>query len=268
MKIKSMILLVLIASSLAYADIGPKPSADYYVTYGGQEIEGNFRAVMLSCWHDGGGRLPDSLIAELNISEYDAARNCSWRPEWSAWGGDCAESRCSFTYMLPEEYRLAIYLPGEQRVYVSDVTQRKNFRSSCSVELLSGGGMKITEYRDNFVMDLLFFVALVSTLFLELLTAAVFVFVTKSRWRLLIYVAAANIISLPVVWFLFPALALSLMLILILAELFAVLFEASVLHLFGKLSPKRALLLSVLMNAASFLLGGLVILPLAVLLGA
>jgi hypothetical protein len=64
-------------------------------------------------------------------------------------------------------------------------------------------------------------------------------------------------ITLPVVWFFFPSLGLSLAVTTILSEIFALLFEAFFLHLVSrpKISLKHAFMLSLLMNAASFLIG-------------
>jgi hypothetical protein len=247
------VLLMLIALlPLACGDVGPKPSADFYVTFGGQPIEGNFSSVMLSCRGGGSGRLPENLIAELNVSEYDAVRNCSWQPERFAWGGDCAESRCGFSYMLPEEFRLAVYVPGQNKVFVSDVIWRTNFYSHYRADLLADGSILMQDYA-------IFLIALTLTLFLELLTAVVFIFLTKTRWRTLIYVLVANLISLPVVWFMFPQLPVHSLLALLSAEVFAVVFEAVFLNLLGRLSLKKAVALSILMNIISFLFGGLLL---------
>jgi hypothetical protein len=179
-------------------------------------------------------------------------------PERFAWGGDCAESSCSFNYMVPEEFRMAVYLPDQGKVYVSDPVHRNNFYSRFRAELSADGRMNLREVGDEVVDYAVFLIALSLTLFLEVLTAVVFIFFTKARWRTLIYVFLVNLISLPVVWFLFPHLPLPSAASLLLAEAFAVCFEAIGIYLLSRpaLSLKRSILLSVIMNVVSFFLGG------------
>lgn len=82
-------------------------------------------------------------------------------------------------------------------------------------------------------------------------------------WRLLAFVPLASLLSLPLVWFAFPPLPLPDAWVIALSELFAFGFEAAFLYLAtnwrglpgGRLSPAHAVALSLVMNAASFLLG-------------
>ena len=106
-----------------------------------------------------------------------------------------------------------------------------------------------------------FCLALPLTLLAELVVAAVYVRVTRKPRSLLAWVFLANIISLPVVWFLFPLLALSSTVITVLSELFAVAFETLFLHVTNrdKLSLKHAGTLCFLMNATSFFAGLLIL---------
>jgi hypothetical protein len=109
---------------------------------------------------------------------------------------------------------------------------------------------------------LLFFPALVFTLAVELAVAAVYL---KARQRLnrrtLLWIVPANILSVPVVWFVLPLLhrswGLDATVIIVLSELFAFAFEAGFLYLTNRrmLTARHVVILSLLMNASSFFLG-------------
>lgn len=80
--------------------------------------------------------------------------------------------------------------------------------------------------------------------------------VESRRWRLVAFVAFANLATHPIVWFVFPELPISTAASLALAEAFAVAVEAALYRLaFEKIDARRALLVSLLANLASFALG-------------
>lgn len=244
-------------SSMVYGDVGPKPSILFFVSYDGHDLSGEvFHAELFSC-SSGDVLLPDDLVPELNLSVFDSGRNCSWRPERFAWGGECSDSRCVFTYVIPEEFRLGVYLPKEKKVFLSDVVQRRGFHSTYSVVLRDDGSMEVTEMEeDGFRLFFLFFVALALTLLLELSVALVFVVSTRSSLSLLFFVAAANLLSLPFVWLLFLLNPESFgVIIFSLIESFAFVFEALFLYFLRQLSLKKAFYLSFFMNAVSFIVG-------------
>jgi len=101
--------------------------------------------------------------------------------------------------------------------------------------------------------------ALAITIILELMVAAVFVLRTKISKNILIYVVIANLISLPIVWFAFPLLGSSILVVLV-SEIFAVIFEACFIFFTNKkvISIRNAFLLSIVMNLVSFFVGGAV----------
>ena len=116
----TILLVFLPVTDLVSADIGPKPSADIHVTLNGQDVpDSSFNAKMLTCQKEETSFYDRNLIPQLNISEYDSAGNCYWRPAEVAWGGDCKNSNCNFDYFLPSEFRLAVYLPSQDKVYLS-----------------------------------------------------------------------------------------------------------------------------------------------------
>ena len=108
----------------------------------------------------------------------------------------------------------------------------------------------------------LFFPALVFTVAIELLVAAVYLKATQRlNRRILLWIALVNILSVPVVWFVLPLLhsnaGLDTTVVIVLSELFAFAFEAGFLYLTNRslLSARQVVILSLLMNASSFFLG-------------
>jgi hypothetical protein len=103
----------------------------------------------------------------------------------------------------------------------------------------------------------LFPLALLVVLAIELTVAYVYFRLTRTP-RLLREVAAANVLTLFVVWFPLRLLDLTTAGYAIVAETFAVVCEAAILYYAGRakgFAPKHAAALSLLMNAASFLIG-------------
>lgn len=266
------ILLLSIVPNLVYADLGPKPSVDIQVTLNGQKIsDASFNAKMLSCQKEESQFPTSDLIPQLNISEYDSENNCNWRPAALAWGGNCQNSNCHFSYLLPSEFRLAVYLPSQDKVYLSAKVTRENFRSIFAANLLSDGNINIQEttpYIQSKSAKTIrtFFIALFLTLILELLVALIYVSNTKISKKVLISVLVANMISLPIVWFVFPLLKI-ILLIILLGEIFAFVFESYFIHLLNKeiISLKKSFVLSILMNLASLVIGGFIFLFLEML---
>src|SRR3989344_4084730 len=89
-----IILLTLLLIPVVSADLGPKPTADISITLNGQNVPDNlFYAKMLTCEKVPNPLHVKDLIAPLNISEYDAEKDCYWKPAPLAWGG-CQDSNC------------------------------------------------------------------------------------------------------------------------------------------------------------------------------
>jgi hypothetical protein len=264
-----LVLSLLALAALVCADIGPKPSMEVVVFYNSSEVNSSFQARMLGCYPEGYGLVDRNLIPELNISEYDSARNCSWMPSRITWGGDCVEGKCSFTYMLPQEFRLAVFLPELNKTFVSGVISRTGFNSQYNLYLFPDGYANVSEAvwydyggDDSLLPPVIikFLVALMLTLVLELLTAFVFLLVARIPKRVLISVFLANLITLPAVWLLF-ILTDGSMLFMLLSEAFAVVFEALAIFLLNRnvISLKKSALLSALMNAVSLFVGWFVL---------
>jgi hypothetical protein len=97
--------------------------------------------------------------------------------------------------------------------------------------------------------------ALVQTLILELVAGALYVWLRHRPWRLLLWIALGSLLSLPVVWYVFPALGWGMTPTLVAAEAFAWLFEAALLARAGRLPAVEALVLSLVLNGLSAGLG-------------
>ncbi len=107
-------------------------------------------------------------------------------------------------------------------------------------------------------LTLFFVIVLLLTIILELLAALVFVSRVKVSKKILVYVFLVNIITLSIVWFLFPLLSLPFEVFIVISEIFAVLFESYFIYLFGKqiISYQQSLKLSLLNNFVSLFIGG------------
>jgi hypothetical protein len=155
----------------------------------------------------------------------------------------------------------------------SNVFAKRHYDDSYQV-VVSGESLDVQEISSSdfipkmliFFLGAVFFLpALALTLLVELVTAAIYFKITKLKASLW-WVVAANILSLPVVWFVIPNLGYPILngnysyILVICAELFAFVFETLFLFITSMkkgLTLLHALLLSFLMNLASFGLGAL-----------
>lgn len=290
MKKISIILLtcfLLLLVSAAYADIGRRPSMKIHCTYNNEEIDSIFYAELLECLsqeriNEQASYLSEMVeVQQLAITEFDPARNCYWSPSRSPLsfqnlgrGDECTDSECNFRFQLPREFRLAVYVPSLDKVFLSDAIVRKNYSSRYEATLLPDGTIEIEEttsflQSDAALLMKMFMAALVLTLFFELPIYFILLSLTeparqkysKKKKRILSTVFLANVISLSIVWFVFSLMGDSTQLI-ILAEMFAIIFEALFIKSLNKaiLSIGKAFVLSLVANLASFFVGGLIFL--------
>jgi hypothetical protein len=196
----------------------------------------------------------------------DSSKDCFWVVHNDiVWGGECKDSKCFFSKMLPENFRLAVYLPSKDKVFVSDEAVITDMRNSYEANILSNGTLVLREIKPS-VQDFtdksikLFVIALILTIILEFIAAIIFLVITKTSFRVLVFVPIASLISLPVVWFVFPLIRIPAILIILSAEIFAVLFEGYFIFLFNKkiISLKKSLILSLIINLTSFIIGGFI----------
>ena len=196
----------------------------------------------------------------------DYNKSCYWTIARMAWTNQCQNSSCHFNYYIPSEFILEAYLPSQDKIFFSAPVKRENFRSSFEANLHENGTIVVQETtkfsRTNAGLNIRdFIVALVLTLVLETLTALIFVTSAKISKKVLVYVAIANLISLPIVWFVFPRFV-KLPFTIPLAEIFAFVFEAYFIYLLNKklITLKKSFILSLIMNLASFFIGGAIFL--------
>ncbi len=260
-----IILLLSLTVNSVLADIGPKPSLNIHIMLNGRTVpDKEFYAKILDCQNE--DKFSDEgVIPQLRIVEYDPENNCYWTPQKWAWGGDCSNGTCHFTYFIPSKFRIAVYLPSQNKTYLSPEVRRKNFRSTFEADLLPNGTIVVRETTPFFQTIISrnirnFLIALVITLILEPIIAIGYIRLKKNRKKLVTTILLANVISLPVVWFVFPLLKLNELVIIALGEIFAIVFEGCFIHLLNKsaLTLKESLKISVSMNLISFIVGTLI----------
>lgn len=262
-----IVALIVFLPKNAKADLGPKPTVDIDVIYNQHRIpDSNFNAQMLNCVpHDlvqRESKYQENLIPQLKINEYDSAKNCYWLPDGMASGGQCSKSSCHFGYRPPNEFKLAVFVTSINKLFITNEVSRINFNSRYKAELSPDGSAKISETTSVLSTGKIssFVKAFLLTIILELLVSLIFISIKKLPKKILVYVLLANIISLPIVWFLFPLIKLPWVAIIVMSEIFAILFEAYFVYFLGKkiISLKRSAILSVLNNLVSLLIGGFI----------
>lgn len=109
-------------------------------------------------------------------------------------------------------------------------------------------------FKDNILP---FTIALIITLIIEFIVALIFILFAKISKKVLLYIIIGNLISLPIVWFVFPLFNFNSLLMMILSEFFAIIFETYFIYLFNKqiISFRRSLILATLINAVSLVVG-------------
>jgi hypothetical protein len=79
--------------------------------------------------------------------------------------------------------------------------------------------------------------------------------------KLILAVFVGNLISLPLVWFVVPFLPIEGILLIILSEIFVIILESIIIRfLVAKTTWKEAVLISILLNLISWILGGIILL--------
>lgn len=272
---KNLLVFSLVAflaiATFAKADIAA-PFATINVTYNGGVVNGNFSAVMLECVNSSMvNNVTSSFNAteiprQLNISEYDPAHGCYWiySPAW--WQSRCSDSACFSEYFPPSAFKMAFYIPSLNRTFITNEIDNANYQTTnYNVQLYQNGSATMAVSGNNIPFDNIWayqllgivIMALAITIIVEIPVAFAYLKIIKVRKiaRILITLIVVNIISVPILWFVFIFL-LGLVGI-ILGEIFAVVFEGFFIYYFNKkgLDLKNAMLMSLIMNIASFLIG-------------
>jgi hypothetical protein len=261
----SLLFLFALATTVK-ADIAP-PLIAVNLTYAGGAINGTFYAAALSCMNNTGVNASGVTVPQLtNVSQYDASRGCYWRYNSSAraW---CADSLCSFEFFPNSDFKMAFYLPSLNKTFITNAINVSNFTRDYGAQLYPNGSATIVGISKPgpAPVDLLgFFLALIFTLAIELPVAFLYLraIKIKKKERILAAVAIANIISVPALWFGFVSFLGTPGLLL--GEVFAVVFEGYFVYYFNKkaIALKSAMIMSLFMNLASLIIGGLILLSL------
>ena len=240
------ILLVLLLSAnshLLLADAGPRPSMKFNLVY-----KTNHPVKVLEGWQF------ESSFKSFNV--YDTLLRKG--PQGFKVSQDKASS---VSYGYEDYHRIAIRFDDRKRE--SNVFADESFNSIYEVIVLDDRleVRDVTPFMKDSSVWAAFIKALLLTLALELMVAFVYLKLAKKPAKILLYVILGNLITLPVVWFLFP-LFLNVGGALVVGELFAFITEALFLLLTCRqwFKPSGAFLLSFMMNVMSLLIGGLALL--------
>ncbi|KYK35357.1 MAG: hypothetical protein AYK19_01865 [Theionarchaea archaeon DG-70-1] len=274
--------LLILATS---ADVPPPRIVHIDVTYNNEIIDSVFYAQILGCLSELTEEnvreylenvVERHAIEQLAFEEFDRDGNCYWVPiGWCSC--ECTHSKCEIECNYDREFKLAVYIPKLDKVFVSgemeaeNITVAENRDSFYEANLLPDGtiDMKrtvgvagkagIREYKVKIVKR-----ALSVTLLIELLIALIYINVgrtaipkcSKKQVRVLLTIFLANIVSLPILWFIFLSIWNSFFMV-ILGEIFVIFFEGFLIYLLNKpvLPIKDALLLSFILNVGSVVLG-------------
>jgi hypothetical protein len=179
---------------------------------------------------------------------------------------NCTNKGCN-SYALWGEYEEYVeyhklVLTFDDQVRESNVFTKHAHSAKYKV-VVSRDALTVTEDRLATIFNpyllLCFSGALFLTSSIEAIAATIYLRLMKIKLRMLIWVVLANIISLSLIWFILAQiLETGEVVFILIAETFAVVFEAAFLYFFGRkigVNLGQAIILSLFMNAASFSLG-------------
>lgn len=283
----SIIALVLVififVPSFVFADSGPRPTRKFTVTYEGQPIKDNeFYAAYFWCAKD----VPsyqdlNSHVdrAFLNLGPllfvnggYDIDRNCYWII--SGVGGDqgtCKDSKCNFGYYGSSEFKFGVYLPDENKVFLSaEIIYMTAFHNTYKANLLENGDITVKNttafYKTNLAEYIFeFLIALIFTIIIEIIIIKLFISKNLNKNRIIKIAILANFISITTLWAVcfirWQDLNNGFLSWLIIGEIFVFLFELIFIYILNKkyITFWKVMLMIFVANLASFILGGLLL---------
>lgn len=231
----SIALLLLIPAAEARADVGPKPGMLFKFEYLVQGITltgGDLLTCQQADCSDG------EPLKELGPQRF----RCE------------AESCYTVLYGSSPYYRLRLTFSDKVRQSAVFTKERYNAEYLVTVR---ANDLLVKENTSIFGRDNCFCGGLFLTLLLETVIAGLFTTTLGLTRALVGWVPIASLLTLPAVWYGFPLLPVSPLLSTGLAESFAVLAEAGMIYFAAQrvVSFRTVLILSVVMNAASFFAG-------------
>jgi hypothetical protein len=228
-------MVLLLPAAPAQADIGPKPGMAFAFEY----------------------QIPKTPIVSAQMLECQDAECKTSTPlqQMGPQGLRCNEYDCRSTAYGYAPYHKLVVTFADDKTRESNVFSSKAFSANFKVAVTESA----LEVKEIFGLNNLCgcFPSLALTLVVETLIAGLYMAAFGLPRALLGVAPVASLFSLPVVWYVFPQLALPVALALGLAEMFAVAFETGFVYAFTHwgISFHHALSLSALMNAASFAIG-------------
>ncbi len=257
----TIFLVVIFCFSFVSADMGPKPTSKISIFYENEKISDNSQAGMFVCSNSNWTRQGENTAIIDSFAIFDEEKNCTWRSDPLAWGGNCGNGVCEFFYFLPDSFRLGVYVPELNKTFITEEIARPNFNSQYRVDLSSDGTAEIRETTSVFDNSRFksFIYAVIITLIVEMLIW--YISVRKIDKKILGWVLLANIISLSLIWFVFYNYFSSFYGLLI-AEICVFLFEGIFIYIINKnkITLTRSIITSLIANVTSVIIGIVIIL--------
>ena len=276
-RVISLLLLVLLLLSVltvtVHADMGPKPGTSITVHPGG----GEYAVVTLLArdesngphWTIGPDEEPSSRIAkdEMLTEAWCAFRDYADPDGYHFWG-EIYEGSVTWGYFPPEEFKIAVYYPGYNILWVSeDSYERYAFDSDFRLNLpavgagaQSGEGDMVLKKTSNLGSELAgFLIRVVLTLAIELAVARIFGLTEPGQKKLILRVNLLTQVGLNLLlwgWYYFDG-PLVAMVRLILAEILVLVVESAIYLRKLRMDESRGKILgyTILANLASVTLG-------------
>jgi hypothetical protein len=224
----------LLPLATTHADVGPKPTADFEFEYQIDPV--------------------DIVAGELIQCKDETCEAGDPLEELGPQHFECTAANCSsMAYGYATYMKLVITFTD--RVRESNVFTKAARDATFKVIVLESS-LEVEEVRKGPLSGGCCS-ALAATIALELLVATIYVSAFHLSRTILGWVPLGSVLTIPVVWFVFPLLPLPAGLVVGLAEVFVVAFETGFIYLasWRTTSLKHVAALSLLMNGASFLVG-------------
>jgi hypothetical protein len=226
---------------LAFFDAGPKPKMEFNIEYHLSKPADIIEGWQLQSDSESFSRFDTLKKAGPQRFNCEDNNNCR-----------------SVSYGYKDYNKLVLKFSDKTRE--SNVFKRGGFNSSYKV-IVTDDSVRVSDvtpfYSSNSKL-FSFITAFIITIILELLTAFLFLLIAGSPQKILLWVILANIISLPVLWFIFPLIFGEGIPAFITGELFTFIFETLFIYYYSRqyIRKWQAIVLSVIMNLVSLILGG------------
>jgi hypothetical protein len=243
----------------ASADLGPKPTMKFNIIYettgqiklmGGEQIECEDALCVGS--KPLGNYGPQGFACQEDVCSSLAYGYSPYQKLVLHFSDKTRESNIFSTKIFDAEFSVKV---TDNELIVQGIPPAAVTTVATNTPITQGG--KFSSFTKAFII----------TLLLELLVSLIYLSVKKITKRVLVSVAISNLISLPLVWFLFPLIQLPSLMVMATSELFAILFEAYFIYLLNKqiITFKQSMVLSVLNNLVSLFIGSFILVSLGYL---